>query len=337
MKILVLRFSSIGDIVLTTPVLRCLKTQLPDAEIHFLTKKKFFSLVEHNPYVDKIFTFENDLSGVIQELKKEKYDHIIDLHHNLRSLRIKTALKVPCHSFDKLNFKKWALVNLKWDFLPSIHIVDRYLETVASLQVKDDGKGLDFFPCDCDLPDSSEIPEAFKNGPYAVASIGGTHFTKKMPAIKWSFLINQLEIPVVLVGGKEDKKAAEEIMVGCPKKKNLIWNACGQFSIGGSAHLIKQSQLVITHDTGMMHIAAAFQKPIVAIWGNTTPRFGMEPFRTPHFNLEVNDLSCRPCSKIGFSDCPKGHFKCMNDQWLENPALWAFIQESISPTIPNAG
>src|SRR5690242_18820619 len=129
-KFLILRFSSIGDTVLTSPVVRCLKQQVPDAEVHYATKKNFAAVIEHNPFIDKKFYLEENLSGLISELKKEKYDYIIDLHNNLRTLQIKIQLGVKSYAFHKLNFQKWLMVNFKINRLPSVHIVDRYMETV---------------------------------------------------------------------------------------------------------------------------------------------------------------------------------------------------------------
>lgn len=329
MKILVIRFSSIGDIVLTSPVLRCLKNQIQGVEIHYVIKKKFFSLLEHNPHVSKIFTIEDSLFTVLNQLKGENYDVVIDLHHNLRSLRIKLALARPAFSFDKLNFRKWLYVNWKQRVMPDVHIVKRYLDTVKNLGVKDDGLGLEFFPCDCEQIDKEELPPAFQTQPYVVLSIGGTHATKKMPIDKWVELLNLISIPAMIIGGKEDIEAAQLLENQANKNGKIVWNACGKFTIGGSAHLIKGCALVISHDTGMMHIAAAFQKPTIAIWGNTTPELGMYPFRTEYINLEINGLPCRPCSKIGYAKCPKGHFKCMRDLVVKSGRIEAFIQKAI--------
>jgi ADP-heptose:LPS heptosyltransferase len=135
-KFLIIRFSSIGDIVLTTPVIRCLKQQVPGAEVHFLTKKNFRGLVDPNPYVDKVQVLDGSWDLMIHQLQEENYDYIIDLHHNLRTLRIKRALKgVPAFSFRKLNFKKWLLTVFKINLLPAVHIVDRYLETLNALML----------------------------------------------------------------------------------------------------------------------------------------------------------------------------------------------------------
>ncbi|HWJ91643.1 MAG TPA: hypothetical protein VNR87_11065, partial [Flavisolibacter sp.] len=140
MKFLIIRFSSIGDIVLTTPVVRCLKKQLPGAEIHFLIKPKFKTVMENNPYISKIHVLQDDWAQMIKELKDEQFDHIIDLHHNLRTLRVKKELKVPAQSFNKLNIEKFIFVKLKWNVMPKhLHIVDRYMETVAPFGVLNDG------------------------------------------------------------------------------------------------------------------------------------------------------------------------------------------------------
>jgi ADP-heptose:LPS heptosyltransferase len=334
-KVLVLRFSSIGDIVLTSPVLRCLKEQVKDIEIHFLTKKKFFSLLEHNPRISKIFTFESSLSAVVPKLKAEKYDLIIDLHNNLRSNYLKLLLGKPAFAFDKLNLRKWLLVNLKKDSMPDVHIVVRYLETVKKLGVKNDGKGLEFFPCDCEIVENSEYPTEMKGLPFAVLSIGGTHFTKKMPLEKWIELAAQVDLALVIVGGKEDFKMANSLEIELKKQGKNVWNTCGKFTVGGSAHLIKNSALVLTHDTGMMHIAAAFAIPTVTIWGNTIPKLGMYPYKTSYINLEVSDLNCRPCSKIGFSACPKSHFDCMLKQDFSQKPLQKFISQAIETSITN--
>jgi ADP-heptose:LPS heptosyltransferase len=324
-KILVIRFSSIGDIVLTSPVIRCLKSQLPDSEIHFLTKHKFTQLLEFDPNISKVIGFSGKLENLIPTLKEEQYDYIVDLHNNLRSRWIRFRLRKPGASFPKLNVLKWLWVQFKVEALPPIHVVDRYFLAAKALGIKNDGKGLSFFPCDCEKPNSDQLPEPFQNRPYVIFAIGGTHFTKRLPAHKWIELYSLLRWPVCIVGGKEDWATGATLVEAAKKTGLPVWNACGAFSIGGSAWLIQNSVLVFSNDTGMMHIAAAFKKPIVAFWGNTSPKLGMYPYETNYIDMEVADLSCRPCSKIGFDTCPKGHFRCMNNQDLGNPILANFL------------
>ncbi|MEO8068970.1 MAG: glycosyltransferase family 9 protein [Flavobacteriales bacterium] len=314
MKILVIRFSSIGDIILTSPVVRCLAQQVPSVEVHFLTKDSFRDLVAHSPYVRKVHTLEDDLGEVIPQLKRERFDLIIDLHNNMRTARVKRALGIPARSFRKLNFEKWMLVNFKRDRLPRIHIVERYMSTVGHMAVENDGQGLDLF-----IPPEREValtalPEVHRAG-YIALCIGGGHATKRMPPHKLVELARQLEGPIVIVGGKDDCAVAAGIanVIGA-----RAFDATGKYGLLGSASLVKQARSVITHDSGAMHVAAAFKKNVVSIWGNTVPQFGMGPYIPQHPErahiAEVQGLDCRPCSKLGHETCPQGHFRCMEKQ-----------------------
>ena len=308
MKFLVIRFSSIGDIVLTTPVVRCLRKKYPDAQIHYLTKKSFASIVITNPYVDNVHVLKDDLDVVIDELKEENFDVVIDLHHNLRTLRIKRALKiVSWHSFDKLNIRKWVYVNCKVNVMPDKHIVDRYMDTVKSLGVVNDGLGLDYFIHDKDVVAQKDIPVSHLHG-YIGVVIGAAHNTKKLPVHKLQELCSKIQHPIILLGGKEDHANALKIAAADPVK---VYNACGKYNLNESADLVRRAKLIISHDTGLMHIAAAFKKDIISVWGNTVPSFGMYPYQTRYEVFEINKLWCRPCSKIGYDKCPLGHFKCM--------------------------
>ena len=305
LKILVVRFSSIGDIVLTTPVVRMLKKQL-NAQVHFLTKSAYVSLLKNNPYIDSVYQIDASINEVIGDLQKENYDYVIDLHNNLRTQILKFRLGMPAKSFNKLNMEKFMLTNFKLDMMPKIHIVDRYLETVKHLGVKNDNQGLDFFLSANDKMDISIFP---KN--YIVFVIGGQHATKILPNEKIISIIKKVNKPVLLIGGPEDAYRGEEIAKAC----NKVVNTCGKYSILHSASLVQQATMVITHDTGMMHIAAAFNKKIYSVWGNTVPEFGMYPYLESEQSkrIEVKGLNCRPCSKIGYDKCPKGHFKCMQE------------------------
>ena len=311
-KILVIRFSSIGDIVLTTPVVRCLKKQL-GAEIHYLTKQQYLPLLAANPHVDKIFTINNKVSEALPDLRRERYDCIVDLHKNLRSMQVRLALRAKAYSFDKLNFEKWLLTALKINRLPNVHVVDRYLSAVAPLGITNDGQGLDFF-----LPNFQFSIFNFQF-PYLVFAIGALHQTKRLPIAKITEICQQIHQPIVLLGGKAE--AADGEMIAIEAGSHVV-NLCGKLTLHESADVLRKAALVITHDTGMMHIAAAFQQKILSIWGNTVPALGMSPYygsANPDRNtsFEVDGLPCRPCSKLGYGSCPKGHFQCMNEQDIE--------------------
>lgn len=310
MKILLLRFSSIGDIVLTTPVVRCLKTQLDDTEIHYATKEQYKTILENNPYVDKFFFLKENLSDLIHDLKKEKYNVVIDLHNNLRTRIVKWRLGVRSYSFNKLNIAKWLMVAFKINLLPDLHIVDRYLEATKPLGVKNDALGLDYFIPEKDEMPWEWLPETHQKG-FVAYAIGGQHETKKLPVSRMIELCQKINRPIILLGGKEDVENGE--LVRSSVGKEIIFNSCGKLNLNQSASLLKKSSCVFSHDTGLMHIAAALKKEVYSIWGNTVPAFGMYPYRTQYHALENTTLNCRPCSKIGFNKCPRVHFKCMKE------------------------
>ncbi len=338
MKVLIIRFSSIGDIVLTTPVIRCIKLQT-GAEVHFLTKRGFKDILRANPYVDKLWTIKQHIGEVAADLLAEGFDHIIDLHANLRTQDLRLRLfakntlhlrpRPTWHAFDKLNFEKYLLVKFGVNRLPNAHIVDRYLSAAAALNIRNDGAGLDYF-----IPQQEAVNLVKEGLPskYLVLVIGAAHATKRLTVPQMSDFCRHLEHPIILLGGPAERDTGAAIA----NSLQHVTNACGQFKLGGSADLIRQATVVVTHDTGMMHVAAAFKKPIISIWGNTVPDFGMYPYLPEELaaeqerRMEVNGLPCRPCSKIGHQTCPKGHFKCIKEQ---DPANIAAAAERLLATI----
>lgn len=300
--------------MLTTPVVRAIKQQT-DYELHVLTKKQYEGLYHANPNVDKVHSFSKHISECLTGLKQEKFDWIVDLQKNLRSYQLKRELKVKSFTFPKLNIEKWLLVNFKINKLPDVHIVDRYFKAVESLGITNDGKGLEYYIPGNDEVAPENIDSRLKEG-YISFVIGGQHYTKILPPEKAALIISKIDKPVVLLGGPDDKKRGEEI-IKLAMKSDII-NTCGEFNINQSASLVMLSDVVITNDTGLMHIAAAFNKPLISIWGNTVPDFGMYPYmpenKSNYFISEVEGLSCRTCSKLGYQKCPKKHFRCMMDQ-----------------------
>ncbi|MGQ7868920.1 glycosyltransferase family 9 protein [Sunxiuqinia sp. sy24] len=319
-KILIIRFSSIGDIVLTSPVVRCLKKQLPQTEIHFLTKEKHENLLQANPYIDRIHLLKSNLTELVQQLQQEDYDYIVDLHHNLRSQFIKRNLRKKTFTLQKLNIKKWLLVTFKINILPKLHIVDRMMATVATLGIKNDLQGLDHFIPEKENYPLDNLPDKFRKG-YVALVLAGTYYTKRLPAEKHLELIHQTDVRYILLGGKNELKLAQQIEVHAPGR---VFNLCHKLSLNQSASLVRDARLVVANDTGLMHIAAAFQKKVLSIWGSTTPNLGMTPYLpNPHSQMQkVDGLSCQPCSKIGRQYCPKKHFRCMLAHDTAEMAHW---------------
>ncbi len=306
MKILIIRFSSIGDIILCTPAIRCIKLQL-NAEIHFLTSAKFSNVLEANPYIDKTMVFE-DFRNTLGDLRAQKYDAIIDLHKSKVSRMVSAMLFVKTYSFDKLNILKWIYVHFKVNRLPEKHLVDRYFEGLKALRVENDGMGLDYFV-------KEEVVQLDVHEPYDVLVLGAAHFTKRIPLSLSQKIIDHVSCPVILLGGLDVVDQGDILQ----QYSSRVVNRIGKTSLNEAAIIMQRSQRVWSGDTGLMHMAAALKKPITVFWGNTLPAFGMYPYygeksEVTYVSKEVQDLGCRPCSKLGYDQCPRGHFLCMEDQ-----------------------
>ncbi|MBK9150312.1 MAG: glycosyltransferase family 9 protein [Saprospiraceae bacterium] len=309
MKVLIIRLSSAGDIVLTSPIIRCLKLQ-KNAEIHYLVKPAFAATINQNPHVDKVWLLHDDIDETIALLKSKGFDLILDMQKNLKSFRIRKGLDVKSISFNKLNLHKWIFVNFKINKLPQKHLVDRYFESVQSLGIKDDGAGLDYFISQEDELDALALVQGIH---YDVLVLGANYYTKRIPLEKCMEIVPQCTRKVVLLGGTDVADVAKELATQFPEE---TLNFCGKLGLNVSAGIVKHAHRVITGDTGLMHIAAAYQKEIHVIWGNTHPAFGMYPYygyrnKSRFQSYQTEGLSCRPCSKLGYKSCPKGHFKCM--------------------------
>ena len=292
LKILVVRFSSIGDIVLTTPVIRVLKKQL-NAEVHYLTKNSYSSLLKSNPNIDQLFSIKNSILEIRKDLKDQKYDFIIDLHNNLRSSLL-ISLGSPVKRYIKSNFKKFIFRSFGINLIRNQHVVDRYLDTISFLKTKNDNLGLEYY-----IEESTSVNFDLKEK-YIAWAIGGSKIQKKISVNQINELSKELNYPIVLIGGDEEKNAGELIKEKC--KGLNITNLCGALDLDQSALIIKHSLCLFSNDTGMMHIGAAFNKKIVSFWGCTKPNMGFYPYvKKENSLLIVSSNSQRQCSKHGDS------------------------------------
>lgn len=328
MRLLFLRFSSIGDIALTSAAIRCAKLQIPNVEIHYATKLSMKAVTEGNPYITKFHYLDDSFSELVKSLKQENFDYVIDLHKNLRTLRLKLALRKPAFSYNKAIFQRFLLTKFGINLMPKRHIVLRFVDTLAPLGVSYDGKGQDYFiPKETIAP---EIPAPFQKN-YVALVIGATYFTKKLPTHKIIELISKIDAKVLVIGGKKEEEEGLEIAKHFPDK---VWNTCGQFNLHQSVMLVRDAALVVAHDTGLMHISCAFSKDLIMLWGGTAPKLQFYPFypdKAQNFKYDalVPGLSCQPCSHFGLKKCPKGHFKCMNNQDIPQIAseIQAFLNK----------
>jgi len=309
MKILVIRLSSMGDVIYTTPVVRCLKKQLPGAEIHFLTKPAFRYIYDNNPYLDKLLLLKPSLGDTIADIKAEKYDYLVDLHSNLRTGIIKLRTGIKSFTYDKQRLLKWLSLKFNLKLVPPIHLVDRYLKAVKPLGVINDGQPINYYIKN--QYNLAELLPATHLQGFVAFVIGATHYTKRMPNAKIISLCRQINLPIVLLGGNDVKANGDEIAAALG---STAYNACGITTLDESVFLTSQAQSIIGFDTGLTHIAEAFNIPIASVWGSTVPELlGVQPYQVNHALVAGIELACRPCSKFGLEKCPLGHFKCMNN------------------------
>ena len=268
--------------------------------------------MEYNPHISKHWIYQQREVELIADLKKEKFDLIVDLQKNIQSKKLCSALSVRSISFDKNNIRKWLFVNFKTPALPGTHIVDRYFDSLKSIDLKNDGLGLEFFI-------DPKIEEKMLNldEDYICIALGAAHNTKQIPESILMKICDQVHAKIHLLGGVQDKEKGDRIAKG----RKHVMNYAGGCSLHESALHIKNAKLLLTGDTGLMHIAVGLAVPSLVMWGNTVPDFGMYPYygdkKIYTFNHQVEGLSCRPCSKLGKTSCPKGHFNCMNKQNIE--------------------
>ncbi len=289
-KILVIRFSSIGDIVLTTPIVRCIKLQL-GAEIDYLTNSSYESLINKNKYLNKVHIYNDNFKSTLKNLKEQKYDYIIDLQNNFRSILFCLFLSAKVFRFKKNTLKRLWLIYTGNNRLNN-HIVDRYFTAVLPLNVIKDKKKLDFICID------QKITGFDVSSNYISWCIGGSYEGKKLSPLQISNTINEIKKPVVLIGGDGDQEISSQVLRLCNYKE--VFDFCGKTNLMQSALLIKNSQLLLTNDTGMMHIAASFSMPIISFWGCTKPSLGFSPYMSSSKSVKIiTPTTFRPCSKHG--------------------------------------
>lgn len=315
MKILVIRFSSAGDIILTSPFLRALRRRYPEARVDFAIKEEFAPLVEHSPHVDRLIRLPAGAGlRVLMRLKSTliaeiggEYDIVFDLHDSLRSRHLRFGLGRQVSVVRKPTLAKWLLVRRKIDRLqPIVPIALRYLETGRSFGIEDDGDGLELHVGGTLAPITSS-----PGRPTIGIAPGARHYTKRWPAERFRALAESLvattNARVVLFGAEGDRGLCADIARGLPDSVNLA----GRSTLLEAAAACDVCDVIVTNDSAMSHVAAARRRPVVAIFGSTVRQFGFAPFRTPSVVVENEGLYCRPCTSIGRESCPETHFRCM--------------------------
>lgn len=298
---------------MTSPIIRCVRNQYPNAEIHYATKKQFNGILKHNPHIDKLILLEDNWQEFIKPLGN--YDVVFDMHKNLRTKRLINSIKAKkVLTYNKRNIDKWLLVNLKLNRLEGYSVVDNYFN---SFSLENDGQGLDYFlnPNAIRTELNAQLP--YK---YVAIALGGRFNTKQLNFYRLRDLLASIKLPVVLLGGHTERSLAGSVVSA--KVHYQLTNLVNSISLEESAYVVSKAHKVISHDTGLMHIAAAFDKDMAVLWGNTVKDFGFAPYYKKNSKAEVkhferNDLKCRPCSKLGHDKCPKVHHECMHHDMQE--------------------
>ncbi|KAB2840385.1 MAG: glycosyltransferase family 9 protein [Melioribacteraceae bacterium] len=306
-KILIIRLSSLGDVLLASPLLRSIKKSNPKIEIDFIVQSGYADALKYNPNISKIFSYakNGDNKSLYDELLKRNYDLIIDLQNNNRSAGIVKSFSKPVAKFYKPTLKKFLLVHFKINlFGEIISIPERYANSFN--EIKLDEKGLELF-----IPEDIKPRINFDENLIGFCP-GSKHFTKMWPAEYFIELGNKLindGKKIILLGGKDDKRICDEIS----SKIKGATNLSGENNLLQIAADMKSCRLIICNDSGLMHTACAVNVSVAAIFGSTVKEFGFFPYNSRSLVLENNSLSCRPCSHIGRKSCPKKHFKCMKE------------------------
>jgi heptosyltransferase-2 len=314
--VLVVRFSAIGDILLTTPLLRAIRTRHPGARIAVLTKEPYVPLLSHNPHVNEVLSVAPDegILAIAERIRGVRYSHLLDLHGNLRSHALRRLAPGPWRSYDKRTLQRTLLITTKRDgYGDVVPVAERYFEAAKELEVDPDGGPPDFFiseEADCRAAERLAALGLGRERPIVALAPGAAHATKRWPVEHWVELIARITptgADIAVLGGPDDAEAAGEIARAAGGSVGSLAGALGLQETGA---VIRRAELLISGDTGVMHMATGVGTPVVALFGPTVRQFGFFPYRSPAEVVEL-DLPCRPCSAHGTRRCPLGHHHCM--------------------------
>lgn len=304
-KILIIRLSSLGDVLLTTPVIKELAEKFPEMEIDFLVKPQFADAVKSNNHLHKVYELDKskNISVILGSLVKNKYNLVIDLQNNFRSRAITSKLGVKVYRFKKPTIKKFLLVNFKWNRYKEIKTIPQmYAESIPDLNFNNSMPEIH-------IPD--EIKSSVKHGIKFIGfAPGSKHFTKMWPEEFYVDLGKKLSndgFTILLFGGKDDKELCKKLHDEIPNSINLGT----EDNLLQIARDMKECSFVVCNDSGLMHTAVSVGTPVAAIFGSTVREFGFYPYSNNSVIIENTDLNCRPCSHVGKDHCPQKHFKCM--------------------------
>jgi heptosyltransferase-2 len=311
LRVLIVRFSSIGDVVLTTPLVRALRRRHPDAELLYVTKRALAPLVSDNPHLDRVVALEahEPVHHLAARLRALAPTHGLDLHGSLRSIALRALVPGRWAGYRKRKMARTVLIATKLDlYRDAVPVAERYFEAARRLDVRPDGGPPEFhLGSGARERVGAWMAARGLTGPPLVAlAPGAAHATKRWPARHWIDLAARLRaagLEPVVVGGPGDRGVAQQLPAP---------SAAGELSLQETGALLARARVVVSGDTGVMHMATGVGTPVVALFGPTVARFGFQPYRARATVLE-RDLACRPCSAMGSARCPLGHHRCLDE------------------------
>lgn len=337
-KVLIIRLSSIGDILLSTPFLRVLHQRFPKTQIDFILKKQYLDLLRTNPYLYNIFAYDTNsgwkgLKHIKRQINRQHYDLIIDIHKNFRSIWLRQVKNADVVTHRKYVFKRFLLVKLGLNYYKeTIPVYKRYINSMAYFGVRDDGNGLEFY---LDQHENKKIQhvlnhKGYKKDKRTICIAPGAGFVTKrwLPeyyTVLAQKLIDECDVQILLLGDHHDRPVTNQIEQGVT---GPVINLAGELTLMESACALNAGKLVVTNDTGLMHLATALKKKTVAIFGPTVRELGFFPYGKQSIVIENRSLKCRPCTHIGRDRCPAKHFKCMKD--IEPDYVYAVIEKMLT-------
>lgn len=303
-KILIIRFSSLGDIVLTFPLIKILKQTLPDSEINFLVKEKYSEILKLNPDIDRILILNKKLSVTANEISSSEYDLILDLQKNFKSRLVSFGKGKTLKRVKKESIRKLLLVWFKWSFFREIiPVYKKYINTAEGI--------INIAKTGFTTADLKFSKEKIFDGRYIVISPSSKHFTKTYPAERFiNFIKSVKDVKIVLTGDDSDRDVSicGYLENECPG----IINMCGKLNMKSLLNVLFNSEYVICNDSAVLHLSEALGKKVIVLFGSTVKEFGFFPQLDTSEVFENNNLNCRPCTHIGKDKCPRKHFLCMD-------------------------
>lgn len=317
-RILLLRLSSIGDVILTTPLIRVLRRRHPDAHLAYCTRPAFAPLVAEHPALDDLIVFDpktEPLGTLARRLRAGRFTYLLDLHGVLRTRALRLMVPGRWRGYRKRRVARAALIRFKRNlYLDAVPEAERFFEAARGLDVRPDGDPAELYLSAAARERAGQwlARHGLADAPFAVLAPGAAHFTKRWPLEHWSELARDLAAQgreLLVVGGPEDVAAGDAIARAAGTRGR---SAAGLFSLQETAAALAAARAVVAGDTGVMHMATAMRTPVVTLFGPTVRAFGFAPYRAPAAVLE-RDLPCRPCSAQGGPACPLGHHRCLRD------------------------